>query len=1002
VELRSNSALLDHEVSGLSDCLDRLASERGATRPLSTYRLQFHKGFRFADAIEMIPYLQRLGISHVYASPFLKARAGSMHGYDIVDHNQINPEIGSEAELQQFSEQLRRNGMGLILDTVPNHMGIGSGENPWWHDVLQNGQASEYASFFDIDWEPLKPELRDKLLLPILGNQYGEELEAGKIPVAHDAAGFHIQYYDKRLPIDPQTVPLIFESLPRFWDEPAFDKLKQVLTALKALPPHHENDAATVRQRQGSIGGQVSELERIIGSNPDVADLLERTLKHMNGEMGVLHSFDALHELLERQPYRLAHWRVSAEEINYRRFFDINDLAGLSMEYPRVFAETHRLLRRLLANGCVDGVRVDHCDGLLNPRQYLVRAQMLYAASQCSGAEPRPPVAENGIEQSIQTSFGQHEWAQRDPLMYCVVEKILEPGEQLPPEWPVDGTSGYDFTHQVNGLFIQSANEQAFTNIYHRFLGAAPDFDEVLYNSKKVVMHTALSSEVNVLTHMLDELSSCNRRARDLTRKNLRDAIRETIACFPVYRSYIDERGEISERDREYIMKAIRGAKRRNSGTASAVFDFLRDILLLKAWPGQNGDYGLHHRKLQFTLKFQQLTGPVMAKGLEDTAGYVYNRFVSVNEVGGSPDSFGTTVDEFHSANQHRAEQWPFTMLATSTHDTKRSEDVRARLNVLSEMPREWSALAMRWKRGNADKKITLPDGRTVPDANEEYLLYQTLLGAWPANVGQEAMRGFEQRLYQYMDKALHEAKINLSWINPDPEYVEGVQAFIAALFAPTRNYFVRQVERIMQPLGYFGAINSIAQTLLKLTSPGVPDVYQGNELLDFSLVDPDNRRPVDFAARQKLLAELDDPGVRPESATAAVLAQVQDGRAKLWVTARALRFRAEHPELFRKSAYVPLAPKGEKSQHLVAFAREREGRACITAVPRLAFTLMRGKVAAPLWEVWGDTAIPLPAANADVFMNVLTGEEVRATSDGTLFCRDIFRSFPVALLMAN
>ncbi|MCU1285478.1 MAG: maltooligosyl trehalose synthase [Acidobacteriales bacterium] len=1032
--MRTNVEILTAQSSGLTECLDRMAAHKRESRPLSTYRLQFHKSFRFADATKLLPYLHSLGISHVYSSPILKARAGSTHGYDITDHNLINPEIGTEAEFHEFVGELKRLNMGQILDAVPNHMGIGMGDNPWWRDVLENGQASEYADFFDIDWDPLKSELRDKLLLPILGNQYGEELEEGRIQLAYETE-FLLRYYDKAFPIDPQTIPLVFESLlaeaPTDPDIRAFDA---TLGDLRNLPLHSETNAEAVARRRALAPQLLKRLVEIIDSSDNVRRAVHEAIVAINGHPGNSASYDALHRLLEAQAYRLAHWRVSAEEINYRRFFDINELVGLRMENPKVFAETHRLMRRLLSDGSISGVRIDHCDGLLNPRQYLIRLQMLFAASQCCGPEPHAPVSENGIELELQTAFGQHNWMGQHAPLYTVVEKILEPGEQLPIEWPVDGTSGYDFANLVNGIFIQQANERAFTNTYARFIGGLPDFESILYGSKKLIMNTALSSEVNVLAHMLDEISSSDRHARDFTRKALRDAIRETIACFPIYRSYIDERGEITERDRRYIHQSVAIAKRRNAGTASAVFDFLRSILLLESdhicqsTNGRNGVDGhpgtsearrngnasddtkdqLYYRKLQFTLKFQQLTGPVMAKGLEDTASYVYNRFVSVNEVGGSPKLFGHPVQEFHRGNLIRAEHWPFSMLATSTHDTKRSEDVRSRLDVLSELPRQWSASAMRWRRTNASKKRVLTDGRTVPDLNEEYLLYQTLVGAWPLRIETDEQRQeLITRIQEYMAKALHEAKVNLSWINPDPEYIAATNDFIARILTPgTRNksnLFLESIETFLPAVQYFGLLNSLAQAILKITSPGVPDIYQGTELWDFSLVDPDNRRPVDFEQREKFMRELSqkkDSSLLQVATGLLADLPADEGLVKLYINTRALQFRRENPELFRLAPYIPIEVTGDKRDHVVAFARTSPpNQMAIVAAPLFAHTLMKGRIAPPTGDVWADTELSLPENAPDSFENVLTGEILNVTNRRTLLLKEIFANFPVALL---
>jgi (1->4)-alpha-D-glucan 1-alpha-D-glucosylmutase len=985
----------------------------------------------------------------VYSSPVLQARPGSKHGYDITDHNRLNPEIGSYEDLQALVGELKNYGMGMVLDFVPNHMGTGAGANPWWRDVLANGRASEFADFFDIDWDPPKPELRDKLLLPILSDQYGAELEAGHIRLVADDQGLTVVYGDNKLPVDPQTLPLVFNSKSDIKSETKRDlksdtksdaksfeplqdgaldhapgteeaglhELYRLLARLAGLPPHTTTDPVLALERRQAEPGLMQALHSLMNTSPRVRAVIDRAVEQCNGRAGDLHSFDRLHHLLEAQVYRLANWRVSGEEINYRRFFDINDLIGLRMENPRVFAATHELLRRLLAEEMVQGVRIDHCDGLLNPLQYLVRLQMLYAAAQCLGPVARPPLAENGIELEMQRVFleygwgehsGQHDSRKSGAPLYTVVEKILSPGEELPLEWPADGGSGYEFTALVNGVFIERRNERLFTNVYQRFIAASPNLDLLIYNSKKRIMNSSLASEVNVLAHLLDAISASDRYARDFTRKSLRDVIEATIACFPVYRTYIDERGQISERDLAYINEAIVRAKRRNPDMAGASFDFFRDILLLKRRETEDQS-GLYPQKLYFTLKFQQLTGPVMAKGLEDTAFYVYNRFVAVNEVGGSPRQFGIPVSEFHEANRKRSEHWPFSMLATSTHDTKRSEDVRARLDVLSEMPKTWSRNVFRWRRANRARKRLLGDGRHVPDWNEEYLLYQTLAGSWPfeaqsASPSQE----YVERIQQYMTKAVHEAKVNLSWINTDPAYIDALRHFIEKILSPGTssrpNAFLSQMQAFAPLVAFFGGVNSLAQRLLMIAAPGNPDIYRGMELWDFSLVDPDNRRPVDYERRRRMLQELDrrtEAGDLP-SLCAELLGSFPDGRIKLWTTMQALRARRERRELFHLGGYAPLYALGAKREHMVAFAREHNGQVAIVAVPRLSFTLAAGSVRAPLGELWEDLELPVPPQAAEFLDSVFTGEKIRVTPERTLLGREIFAHFPVALLVCG
>ncbi len=1005
-----NSPVLTKQPFGLSHCLERLAAEKHNAVPFSTYRLQLNNSFHFTDARKLVPYLCKLGISHCYSSPILKARAGSQHGYDIIDHNQLNPEIGTEEEFRALVAELKARGMGLVLDTVPNHMGVGHGSNPWWQDVLQNGRASAYADFFDIEWDPVKPELRSKVLIPILGEPYGTELENGRIKVHFEFNGFVVQYFDKILPTDPQTIPLIFASardlLPANGEKPgpALAELTALINALGRLPGNYVTDPDQARRRRREMPPLLDQLRRLAADSSDVRSQIDHAVQALNGIPGDSRSFDALHDFLEAQVYRLAFWRVSGEEINYRRFFDINDLVGLRMEDPRVFAETHKLIRKFLGENLISGLRIDHPDGLLNPSQYFVRLQRLHAASQCLGSSPEAPLADDGIEMAIHETFGKRSGSNQPAPLYLLVEKILEPGENLPDFWPVDGSVGYDFANLVNGILIDHRNERFFTNFYQRVIGGSIRVDKLIYESKKLIMHRALASEVNVLIHMLNEISSQDRRARDFTRSVLRDAIRETIACFPVYRTYIDERGNVSDHDRRYIRQAIACAKRMNDGLADAVFDFLQSILLLEDADGDATIYG-YRKPLYFTLKFQQLTGPVMAKGLEDTACYVYNRFLSVNEVGGSPGKFGITLPDFHQANRARAEGWPDSMLATSTHDTKRSEDVRARLDVLSEMPNSWAAQVMKWRRINRNRKPELSDGRTVPDDNEEYFLYQTLVGAWPLSMESEHERAeFVGRIQQYMEKVVHESKVNVSWLNPNPEYVAGMNEFLEKILSPSyrgkNNLFWESLQKFLPPVIYFGALNALSQTLLKLTLPGVPDIYQGQEMWDFSLVDPDNRRPVDFGLRARALDGLHQ---RAQSGDLVALCQellhdCRDGRIKLWVTTQALNFRRDHRELFQRGSYVPLEVAKGREEHVVAFARIHQGDTAIIAAPRLSYTLMRGKEEAPTGAVWGDSELSLPPeAGGQQFRNIFTGEVLSVGQ--AILCRELFASFPVALL---
>jgi len=995
----------------MNECIQEVL-ERGARAPLSTYRLQMHEGFRFADAEAIVEYLCRLGISDLYTSPIFEARPGSTHGYDVMRHDRLNPELGAEAGFDQLADRVKRAGMGLLLDIVPNHMGVGENSG-WWRDVLENGRSSRYAEYFDIDWNPLKPDMQGKLLLPILGKQYGEELETGNIQLALDGGQINVHYFDHTVPLSPRTLPLIF-SVEDEKDTELPQSFRDLLKNLQHVPPHDTADPALAAQRRQQLAELIPGLNQALLSD-ELAPAVNRTITIMNGVAGDPHSFDRLHALLEAQPYRLAFWRVSGEEINYRRFFDINDLVGLRMENPDVFVETHSLIRRLLARRQITGLRIDHCDGMFNPRQYLIRLQLLYIASQCAGESATEPVAPNGIELSIRNSLRTYDWTRSRGPLYVAVEKILEPREYLPQEWPVSGTTGYDFIFLVNQVFIQSRHEPAFDEIYRRMLGEKPQPDTIIYRSKLEVMQTSLASEVYVLTNLLSRIAAADRRARDFTDNLLEIVLRETIACFPVYRTYIDDRGQYNDRDRAFIHYAISRAKRRNPGVDASAFDFLRETLLLNGYGGSraDGSADLNPEQLYFALKFQQLTGPVMAKGVEDTTFYIYNRFISVNEVGGSVKAFGISPDTFHSSNRERLENTPDSMLTTSTHDTKRGEDVRARLNVLSEIPKQWASAVRGWQRMNARHKRTLADGRVAPDVNEEYLLYQTIVATWPWEAsGLEARREFLERLQQYAAKALSEAKVNLSWINPDPEYLRAVQDFLADILLPVgrrkETRFVETLDSILPMLQTFGAVNSLAQLILKIASPGVPDFYQGNELWELTLVDPDNRRPVDYALRERYLDALES--MAAESGAASVCQElvrtVNDGRIKLWTMYRALALRQREAATFQRGEYIALntgnGKQGAvKAEHIIAFLRQnpQTGKTVLAAVPRFACTLMGNKAALPIGEAWGKAELMLPENAPRRYKNIFTDSPVVAGEDGSLRLSNIFCDFPVALL---
>jgi (1->4)-alpha-D-glucan 1-alpha-D-glucosylmutase len=979
-----------------SDCIEKQPG-LAARAPLSTYRLQLHAGFAFADAEAVLPYLQSLGIGDCYASPIFEARPGSQHGYDVTRHDRINPELGGEEGFARLSAKLRSLDMGLLLDIVPNHMGVGN-DSLWWQDVLENGRASEYADCFDIDWDPLDPRMRGKLLLPVLGRQYGEELESKRIQMEAEDGRVRARYYGHVMPVAPRSIPVMFPEA-ELAELGAPQGFRELLREIAHIPPHDTTDKALALQRRRQLEELRPRLREALRSE-EMQGPLSKALERVNGAEGDAGSFDRLHEMLELQPWRLAYWRVSTEEINYRRFFDINDLVGLRMENPRVFAATHCLIRRLLARREVTGLRIDHCDGLFNPMQYLIRLQMLHVASRCLGERPQGPAGPNGIELQVTDALRGRDWTTERGPLYVVVEKILEPREALPPEWPVRGTSGYDFVHFGNQVFIQGRNERRFTRFYEALTGRTTDPETIIYRAKLNVMRNALSSEVYVLTNLLSHLAAADRRARDFTENLLEAAVRETIACFPVYRTYTDHRGQYSDRDRAFIRQAVGRARQRNRDMDASVFDFLESTLLLHGRAGEEID----ERELYFALKFQQLSGPVMAKGVEDTAFYVYNRFVSSNDVGSAMDAFGIAVEEFHASNRERLRRAPDAMLATSTHDTKRSEDVRNRLNVLSEMTYLWPSYVRRWVRMNARHKRTLEDGRIAPDANEEYFIYQTLAGAWPWEMRSiEERQAFLERMQQYMTKALSEAKVNLSWTNPNPAYLDAVHDFMRKILMPddrgTLPRFAETLADLMPALRVFGAVNSLAQAMLKVASPGVPDIYQGTEMWDLSLVDPDNRRPVDFEGRRMALASLREQAMgQGETAVCRdVLRRLEDGRAKLWTLHRALQLRSRIPETFQRGEYVPVEATKDHAEHVIAFAR---GREALAVAPRFAFTLMEGRPQMPLGDAWGNGELVVPEMAGAALENVYTGGCVRVGPDGRLPLRTVFAAFPVALFV--
>jgi (1->4)-alpha-D-glucan 1-alpha-D-glucosylmutase len=956
-----------------------------ATRPIATYRLQLTPDFTFSHAHAVVDYLAALGVSHAYTSNYFKAVPGSTHGYNVVDPTILNPEIGNPETYNGWVAALRRHGMGHIIDLVPNHMGIARSANPWWQDVLENGESSRYAEVFDIDWRPLKPELDHKVLLPVLGDIYGAVLERQEIRLEYADGSFQARYFDQTFPIAPGTYDRLLDAAaPGVLEEVGASsemgvEYLSILTAIRHLPPREAAAPGLREERDREKEVIKRRLAGLASVSPAVRAHVERVVAAFNGVRGDPRSFDALDELLGAQAYRLAYWRVAAEEINYRRFFDVNELAAIRVEDPEVFERVHALALELLARGAIDGFRIDHVDGLYDPGDYLARVQ-------ARAAQARPDV------------FGPER-----PL-YVIVEKILGHGEAL-PDWPVEGTTGYDFLVAVNALFVDTRNERAFTSVYETFTRLRDAYREIVYRGKQLVLRLSMASELNVLANHLNRFSERHRYYRDFTVNSLAQAMAEIIACFPVYRTYINEReAQVSDRDRAYIEHAVREAKRRNPDRPWAVYDFVRDVLLRRADYIPDRERQEH---LQLVGRFQQLTSPVTAKGIEDTALYIYNRLVSLNEVGGEPDRFGMTPDALHTWMQERARRWPYGLSTTSTHDTKRSEDVRARLNALSEIPGAWKQAATRWARANRRARTTI-DGRSFPSRNEEYLLYQTLLGSWPATPMDAAgERDYTARIVAYMRKAIREAKVHTSWLNPSEPHEQAMTHFVETILSPDNEAFRADFLEFWARIARFGVCNALAQVTLKITAPGVPDFYQGSEIWDFSLVDPDNRRPVDYARRRALLADLDAAIAAGGRGTLvrSLMSDLTGDRSKLYVTASLLRFRQTHRHLFDDGAYEPSAVEGSRREHLFAFTRARGPAQVLVAVPRLIATLSPDGEPPVGDRIWGDTRIAIGSPGPGVFHNVLTGACVAVHRDAAapyLRAADVFEAFPVACLEAR
>ncbi|MEM7726337.1 MAG: malto-oligosyltrehalose synthase [Cyanobacteria bacterium P01_A01_bin.45] len=926
--------------------------------PVATYRIQFNPDFGFTQTSEIASYLKVLGISDVYASPILAARTGSTHGYDAVDTNSINPELGGKEEFEKLIEQLQQLNIGWVQDIVPNHMAFSS-QNQMLVDVLENGFDSQYVDFFDIDWNHPYGAIQGRVLAPFLGKFYGDCLECGELQLQYEENGVSINYYDNKYPIRIESYSQIFtydlgrlqKKLGR--DDPDFVKLLGVLYMLKYIPSGEEG-----RERYDQIAFSKRMLWELWNNSPDVKQFIEENIKVFNGEPRNPESFNLLEGLLTEQFFRLAFWKVGNEELNYRRFFTVNDLISLRIEDGNVFETTHSLILELVGAEKITGLRIDHIDGLYDPSQYLNRLR------------------------------------EKAPEVYLVVEKILEPKEELPLNWLIQGTTGYDFLNQVNGIFTQQLSEEDFNDIYQRFIGRYIDCEELIDRNKRLIISRHLAGDIDNLARLLQELASQYRYASDFTMYGLKAALVEILALFPVYRTYINENGS-STSDREYIQQVMDKAKN-NIPSFSNELAFIEKFLLLDF-----EDFLSEESKnqwLYFLMRLQQFTGPLMAKGVEDTVLYIYNRLVSLNEVGSHPLDFGNSLEEFHDFNQERFAQWPHAMNATATHDTKRGEDVRARINVLSEIPEEWEENLRKWREINAPQKDCI-NGKDVPTPNDEYFFYQTLIGAFP--LYDEEYDEFIERIKEYLIKAIREAKVHTAWLKNDTAYEDGFTLFAQRVLKNQNgeNQFLETFRPFQRKIAHYGILNSLSQTLIKITAPGLPDIYQGTELWELSLVDPDNRRPVDFEMRKGYLEEIktyierDLPGLISE-----LLQKPEDGKIKLFLIYKLLQARSQYLEVFQKGSYEKLHVAGSLKAHVIGFSRELAEQKIIAIAPRFFASLVNDGEQPFGEQVWQETRIITPPGSSTVWKDIITGQVVEG--EETLWVRDILQSFPVALLV--
>jgi (1->4)-alpha-D-glucan 1-alpha-D-glucosylmutase len=948
--------------------------------PLSCYRLQFNRDFTFRHASDALGYLSRLGITDIYASPLLQSRLGSRHGYDVTDPTRIDSELGNEEQFEAFQSNLQKLNMGLVLDIVPNHMAA-SVENPWWMDVLENGPGSAYAAYFDIDWHPPALTLDKKILLPVLGKYYGHTLNNRELQLVFRNERFLVQYYDMSFPLTPKSYRRILKHREHALekrlgaDSPAFQEYLGIVAALAALPERESLTIDAAGERRLQVAGIKERLRQLHETNREVQRFVTDNLKIFNGRRNHPASFRHLDRLLSEQAYVLAYWRNINEAINYRRFFTITDLVGMRVEDPVVFEALHSVILQLIERKVVTGLRIDHIDGLRDPLDYLRRLQ--------------------------QRSTGPQQKKEKPNSLYVVVEKILSGAEKLPSEWPIQGTTGYEYLNAANRLFVHPEGARAIEQNYFRVLGRELVFDDMLYEKKKLVMSTLLSAEMRYLGRQLGVLAQSDRYARDLSRMELADALIETTACLSVYRTYIRSM-EVRDENKRQINHAVDAAVIRNPRLDSATFDFVRDVLLL----GDAGHLFAEQReaRLSFVMRWQQFTGPIVAKGLEDTVLYVYCPLLSLNEVGGNPSPSAVGAPEFNQLASERKRRWPYGLNSTSTHDTKRGEDVRARINILSELPHEWQIHLKRWVRWNKKRKVVV-QSQEAPDRNEEILLYQTLIGSWPLD--NQDVPLFRERLEAYMIKAIREAMVHTRWTLPNAAHERAVVRFLKAILQPSSdNLFLNDFLKFQRKVAAYGMLNGLAQVLIKMITPGVPDVYQGCDLWDLRLVDPDNRGPVDFERRTALLDEIEKRSKQDLLRFGRELLQNwHDGRIKLFLIWRILNLRREYPRVFLEGQFIPISAGGGRGKNLIAYARRKRDIWIMTVVPRW---LARSKAPLPpanLQRFWRGSRLMVPVNAPQSWLNILTGETV-ITQDlrggRSLSLPVVFKSLPVAVFVGN